>query len=141
MATDSASQRKVVVFNMITLDGFFEGPNADISWHNTDGEFNEFAINQLHTVGALIFGRVTYDLMASYWPTEGARADDPAVSSLMNSLPKFVFSKTLGQADWSNTTLARGNLGPEVTKLKRQPGQDLFIFGSGKLVADLAELD
>lgn len=60
--------RKVFLFNMTTLNGFFEGPNQDISWHNVDEEFNEFAIDQLNEIGTLLFGRITYQGMESYWP-------------------------------------------------------------------------
>ena len=64
--------RKVIFFMLTTLDGFFEGPNEEIDWHNVDEEFNEFAINQLNSVDVLLFGRMTYELMASYWPTLAA---------------------------------------------------------------------
>ena len=76
--------RKIFLFNMITLDGFFEGPNQDISWHNVDDEFNEFAIKQLRTVDTILFGRVTYQLMASYWPTPAALEDDPVVGAALH---------------------------------------------------------
>ncbi len=78
--------RKVILFNLISLDGYFEGPDKDIDWHNVDEEFNEFAIQQTGEFGVLLFGRVTYELMASYWPTEAAKRDDPIVTGLMNSL-------------------------------------------------------
>ena len=76
--------RKLYLFNMMTLDGFFEGPNHDISWHNVDKEFNDFAIAQLSETGTLMFGRVTYELMASYWPAQEAIKDDPIVAGIMN---------------------------------------------------------
>src|SRR4026209_392837 len=101
--------RKLFSFNMVTVDGFFEGPNQDIDWHNTDEEFNEFAIEQTSSVGMLLFGRVTYQLMASYWPTPAAIADDQEIAKLMNSLPKIVFSRTLESADWENTRLIKEN--------------------------------
>ena len=131
--------RKVFLFNMITLDGFFEGPNQDISWHHTDEEFNEFAIEQLQEIGTLLFGRVTYQGMASYWPTEFAIKDDPIVAGLMNSLPKVVFSKTLDKAEWNNSRLVKENAAEEVSKLKQQPGKDIAIFGSSDLAVTLAE--
>jgi len=140
MTTNQAKQRKLVIFNMVTLDGFFEGPNQDISWHNVDQEFNEFAIAQLQTIGGILFGRVTYQGMASYWPTDAALSDDPVVAGLMNSLPKIVFSNTLDKAGWNNTTLIKGDIAHEVSKLKLQPGKDLFVFGSGNLTANLARL-
>ena len=92
--------RKVILFNMVSLDGFFEAPKRDINWHNVDDEFNEFAIEQMNTVDTLIFGRVTYEFMVSYWPTSEAITNDPIVAEKMNSLPKIVFSKTLSQVDW-----------------------------------------
>ena len=64
--------RKLFAFNLISLDGFFEGPDHDINWHNVDEEFNDFAIEQTSALGALLFGRVTYQLMESYWPTADA---------------------------------------------------------------------
>ena len=113
MIASQPNPRKVILFNLITLDGFFEGPNQDISWHNVDEEFNDFAIEQLQTMGAIIFGRVTYEGMASYWPTEVALADDAVVAGQMNSMPKIVFSKTLDKAYWSHTTLIKGDLAQE----------------------------
>jgi dihydrofolate reductase len=129
--------RQVIIFNMVTLDGFFDGPGRDIGWHNVDAEFNEFAIAQLDTVGGLLFGRVTYEGMASYWPTPVAIQNDPEVAGKMNRVPKYVFSKTLDKADWQNTTLIKGDAAGEVAKLKQQPGQDLFIFGSAEFAAHL----
>jgi dihydrofolate reductase len=131
--------RKVFLFNMTSVDGFFEGPNQDISWHTADEEFNEFAIEQLNEIGTLLFGRVTYQLMASYWPTEAAINDDPIVAGLMNSLPKIVFSKTLDKAEWNNSRLAKENVVEEVLQLKDQPGKDIAIFGSSDLAVTLSE--
>jgi dihydrofolate reductase len=128
--------RKIILFNMITLDGFFEGPGADISWHNVDEEFNEFAIEQLQNAGGLIFGRVTYQMMASYWPTA---EEDEAVAKLMNTIPKFVFSSTLETVGWGNTTLLKGDAAEEARKLKAQPGKDLFIFGSAEFASGLVQ--
>ena len=131
--------RKVFLFNLTTLDGFFEGPNQDISWHHVDEEFNEFAIEQLNEIGTLLFGRVTYQLMASYWPTEAAIKDDPDVAGLMNSLPKIVVSKTLDNAEWNNSRLVKENVPEEVSMLKQQPGKDIAIFGSSDLAVTLAQ--
>jgi dihydrofolate reductase len=130
--------RKVFLFNMISLDGFFEGPGQDLSWHNVDDEFNEFAIDQLREVDTLLFGRVTYQGMASYWPTESAISDDPIVAGLMNSLPKIVFSTTLDSVEWNNAKLVKVNIVEEISKLKQQPGKEIAIFGSSELAAALA---
>ena len=129
--------RKVVLFNMVALDGFFAGPEGEIDWHNVDQEFNEFAIEQLNTAGGLIFGRLTYQLMANYWPTPAAKTDDPIVAKKMNGIPKFVFSRTLEKADWENTRLVKGDAAAEIPKLKSQPGGDLYIFGSANLASSL----
>lgn len=128
--------RKAIMFNMITLDGYFEGTQKwDIAWHRVDDEFNEFSTNQLTNAGGLIFGRVTYQGMASYWPSAAAVNDDPKVAELMNSIKKYVFSKSLEQVDWKNTQIVKGNAAEELKKLKQQAGKDLFIFGSAELCA------
>lgn len=132
--------RKLFLFMMITLDGFFEGPNGELDWHNVDEEFNEFAIHQTSEVGALLFGRKTYEMMASYWPTESAKRDDPVVAGLMNSLPKIVFSKTLAKVEWENSRLAKGHVAEEITRLKSQSGKDLAIFGSSNLCISLMQM-
>ena len=125
--------RKVIIFMMVTLDGYFEGPNKEIDWHVVDDEFNEFAIDQLNSVDILLFGRVTYELMAGYWPTPYATTNDPVVAGKMNSIPKIVFSRTLNKVDWQNTRLVKENFVEEIRKLKQQPGKDLIIFGSSDL--------
>jgi dihydrofolate reductase len=130
--------RKLILFNMITVDGFFEGPNREIDWHHVDEEFNEFAIQQLDSVDMLLFGRMTYELMASYWPTDAALKDDPLVAERMNSKAKLVFSKTLDKANWNNTRLVKENIPDEILRLKTQAGKDLIIFGSSDLSVALA---
>jgi dihydrofolate reductase len=120
-----------------TLDGFYEGPNQEFDWPNADEEFNEFGIEQLDDTDVLLFGRVTYEGMAAYWPSEGARQDDPKVAELMNSLPKLVVSTTLASADWHNARLIRDNVAEELTKLKQQPGKGLAVLGSPTLTVSL----
>jgi dihydrofolate reductase len=128
--------RTLYLFNMVTLDGFFEGPAKwEIDWHNVDDEFNEFSINQLNATDHLLFGRITYEGMASYWPTPEAIENDPIVASKMNSILKIVFSRTLEKADWNNTRLIKSNIVEEVLKLKRQPGKDIALFGSSNLAS------
>ncbi len=126
--------RKVIMFNLITLDGYFEGPNKwDIGWHQVDGEFNDFSIEQLSKAGGLIFGRITYQGMASYWPTTTALKDDPVVAGKMNSITKYVFSKTLDKVEWNNTQLIKGDAVQEMTRLKNHAGNNLLLFGSADL--------
>lgn len=129
--------RKVILFNMVSLDGFFGGPDGDINWHNVDAEFNDFAIDQLNSAGGLVFGRVTYQLMASYWPTDVAVKNDPIVAGKMNTLPKIVFSRTLDKVEWKNTRLVKGDVAEEISNLKEQPGKDMFVFGSADLASAL----
>ena len=125
--------RKVIFFMLTTLDGFYEGRGHEIDWHNVDEEFNEYAIAQLDEVDTLLFGRKTYEMMASYWPTPEARTNDPVVAGKMNATPKIVFSKSLSAAKWENSRIVREDFEAEVTKLKNQPGKDLVIFGSSDL--------
>lgn len=129
--------RKLISFMVVTLDGYYEGPNGEFDWPNVDDEFNEFAISQLNDIDTLLFGRVTYEGMASYWPTPAALEDDPAVAERMNSIDKVVFSSTLDTADWENTTLIKEKAVDAITELKRQPGRYLAIFGSPNLTASL----
>jgi dihydrofolate reductase len=132
--------RKVIVSEMVSLDGYFARPDGSLDWHVVDDEFNEFARKQLDEMDTLLFGRVTYEGMASYWPTEGAMTDDPEIAATMNRMPKVVFSRTLKTLDWTNSRLARDDLAEEITGLKAQPGKDMVIFGSGELVSSLTRL-
>lgn len=104
--------------------------------------FQRFAIDLLGSVGMLLFGRVTYELMVSYWPTEAAATDDPIIAEKMNTLPKVVFSKTLENVEWGewkNARLVKGDLREEIAKLKQEPGKDMVLFGSGEIVSTLAQ--
>jgi dihydrofolate reductase len=131
---------KVVMFNLISLDGYFEGLNKwDLAWHQVDNEFNLFAIDQLDHASGLIFGRVTYQGMANYWSTSEAMNDDPEVARRMNSIPKYVFSKSLDKADWHNTQLIKADAAKELIKIKQQASQDLLIFGSAQLSSTFSQ--
>jgi dihydrofolate reductase len=131
--------RKLFVFNLVTLDGYFEGPNRDISWHNVDAEFNEYAVEMLNSVDMLIFGRVTYELMASYWPTPFAIKNDPIVAEGMNHADKIVFSRTLKKAEWNNTRLVRDHIVEEIKRMKQMPGKDMTLLGSGSIATQFAQ--
>ena len=135
--------RKVIVSEMVSLDGFYSRPNGEIDWHVVGEEFNAIALDQLNEMDALLFGRVTYQLMVSYWPTPVAIQNDPVIADKMNTLPKLVFSKTLASAGWGkwdNASVVKGDLGEAVARLKQQPGKDMAIFGSGAIVAALTGL-
>jgi dihydrofolate reductase len=132
--------RKLVVFNMVSLDGFFVDRKGDMSWaHKNDAEWNAFVGENASGNGVLVFGRITYELMASYWPTPMALQNSPVVAKGMNDLPKIVFSRTLDNASWSNTKLVKGDLAGEVRRLKKESGPDMVILGSGSIVSQLAQ--
>jgi len=133
--------RRLVVFNNVTLDGYFSGMKGDISWAkgNQDAEFKAFAAENAKGGGVLVFGRITYELMMSYWPTPDAIKNDPIVAERMNNLPKVVFSKTLNKASWNNTTLVKGDPAAEIRKMKKEPGEDMAIMGSGSIVSQLTQ--
>jgi dihydrofolate reductase len=131
--------RKLSVYNGVTLDGYFAGVNGDFSWaHRQDPEFLEFVEGNAKGGGELLFGRITYELMASYWPTPLAIKNDPVVAARMNDLPKVVFSRTLDRASWNNTELVKDGMAAAIRKMKNEPGKDMVIFGSGSIIAQLA---
>jgi dihydrofolate reductase len=131
--------RKLFVFNMTSLDGYFEGPERDISWHRVDAEFNEYAIAMLNSVDLLLFGRVTYELMARHWPTPEVMKNDPLVAERMNNLWKVVFSRTLDRVSWHNTRLVKENIEEEIIKMKKQAGKDMALLGSGGVMTEFAQ--
>ncbi|WP_304516832.1 dihydrofolate reductase family protein [Cecembia rubra] len=128
--------RKLIMWNVMTLDGYFEGnQNWDLSFHNLiwGKELEKLSIDQLQSADYLVFGRVTYEGMAAYWTKAEAETEEHEVAKLMNSIPKIVFSKTLKSADWNNTTIIRENASDEILKLKEQGGKDIYVFGSANL--------
>jgi dihydrofolate reductase len=121
------------------LDGYLAGNDGDITWHNVDAEFQEYAEKNSNSGNTLLFGRVTYALMAGYWSSPDAFKNDPIVAQGMNRSTKIVFSRTLDRADWANTRLVKDKMLEEVRNLKQQDGKDLTILGSGTIVAQLAQ--
>src|SRR6266571_435475 len=134
--------RKLTFFNHITLDGYFTSASGDMSWahqRKDDPEFDAFVANNASHDGTLVFGRVTYDLMAGYWPTPMAHEQMPAVAEGMNRLRKIVFSRTLDKASWANTTLIKTDMLAAMRKLKQEPGAEMVILGSGTIVSQFAQ--
>ena len=132
--------RKLFVFNSISLDGYFTDAKGDMSWaHKNDPEFNEFTAENAKQGGTLVFGRVTYDLMNGFWPTEAAQKMFPDVAKGMNEAEKIVFSKSLERATWNNTRLINDNIVEEMRQLKEEPGDGLVIMGSGTIVSQFTE--
>jgi dihydrofolate reductase len=133
--------RRLVVFNSVTLNGYFTGKNGDLSWAHKDGdpEWNDFVSGNASGSGPLLFGRVTYEMMVSFWPTPAGMESFPEVAKGMNSAPKIVFSRTLDKVSWNNTKLVKGDLVTEVRKLKKESGEPITILGSGSIVSQLTQ--
>jgi dihydrofolate reductase len=140
LGSKERDMRKLSVFNSVSLDGYFVDMKGDMSWaHNPDAEFDAFTDENAKAGGMLLFGRITDELMASYWPTPYAKEKYPIVAERMNSLPKVVFSRTLDKATWSNTKLVKDNMTAEIRKMKKEPGKDMAILGSGSVVSQTAQ--
>ena len=133
--------RKIIVSNLISLDGYYAGPNGEIDWfvNIADKEFEEYSVSLIKSVDTMLFGRITYELMESYWPNAKPENDDPRIIEAMNNYPKVVVSKTLEKVEWKNSKLLKGNAAEEIVKLRQQPGKDIVIYGSGSIVAALVE--
>jgi len=134
---------KLNMFNSVSLDGYFTDADNDIGWAHAGGDedaddFQKFVAGNARGENALVFGRVTYQMMASFWPTPAAAAQMPEVAAGMNRAPKYVFSRSLKKADWAKTTVLNGDPVQEIAKLKRADGPGLTILGSGSIVKQLA---
>jgi dihydrofolate reductase len=135
LANGEKPLRKLIVSNVMTLDGFFEGPTG-LDWVVLDADFFEYARELLTEAGTLLFGRKTYEHMAAHWPS--APADE--IAYRMNHLPKLVFSGTLDKVEWKNSTLVKGDYAEEIVKLKQQDGEGaLVILGSAMLASHLLQ--
>ena len=129
--------RRLILFNMLTVDGYLEGRNEDISWHQVDGEVKDFIIEQMKNADTILFGRKTYEMMEKFWPSEKAIALDPVTAGMMKAHLKIVFSATLKEIQWDNTRQIKTDAVTEVENLKKQPGKDILIFGSATLCKEL----
>lgn len=135
--------RNVVLMMSVSLDGFIEGPGRELDWHMVDEELHTHFNEELGAMGGFLDGRVTYELMAEFWPTADT---DPSNTGAMvefariwRDMPKIVYSRTLEGADW-NTTVARDVVAEEVMALKSRPGGDLAL-GGADLAAAFMRLD
>jgi dihydrofolate reductase len=136
--------RKIVMFNLVSVDGFFAGTDGNIDWHVVDEEFNQAAVAMIQRFDTILFGRTTYQLFESYWPHA---ASDPATSKedriiadKINDMAKMVFSKTLDTVTWANAKLFHELVPEEIKEMKHQPGRDIVIYGSGTIVQQLTNL-
>lgn len=135
--------RKVIVFNRVSLDGFFAGPNGEShEWFINDHEVDK-AAHKMMQPDTILFGRITYQIFENYWPKVTTDPNAPkearATAEELNDMTKLVFSKTLKEVTWQNSTLMKGNLADEVRELKQGNGPDMVIFGSGTIVQQLTD--
>lgn len=134
----STPVRKLIMFNHVSLDGFFTDASGDMSWaHARDEEWQRFTNENAGGDAELVFGRKTYEMMAGFWPTPQAKQALPEVAASMNRMRKYVFSRTLQKVEWENSSLLTGDLAREVRNLKTQRGPALLIMGSGEIVSQL----
>ena len=130
--------RKLTVFNSVSLDGYFTDEKGDMSWaHKYDPEWLDYTESNAKIGGVLLFGRKTYEMMVSFWPTEQAKKTLPHVAEGMNKSEKVVFSRTLKEVRWENTKLVDTDMVDAVRKMKNESGPDLVLMGSGTIVSQL----
>ena len=129
----------------LSLDGFAADANGGLNWASYDEELMRYAGDIVATVGSPVYGRVTYELMAGYWPSRlndpNADAHSKAHAQWVDGVTKYVFSRTMKKADWNNTIVINDNIAGAINELKQQPGKDLVIFGSPTLAHSFMELD
>lgn len=145
--------RKVILSMMLSLDGMTARPDGDLGWFLSDARFEDVMLSLLRSVDAMMFGRVSYQLLADFWPTAGTPTSPDApggftsreraaeFARLMNSIPKVVFSRTLSEAAWGPARLVRDNVGEEVARMKAGPGKDLVLFAGAGLAKTFMNLD
>jgi dihydrofolate reductase len=132
--------RRLIVDSIISLDGYFTGPNNEIDWFEFDDDEQGWSSDILQRVDTMIYGRVTYEEFRKFWPTPEAKVSgfDPYIVRQLNELPKIVFTKSLEDAPWKPSTIVRESPIEVIPKMKNELGKDMVIVGSGSLVAALA---
>ena len=139
--------RKLVLFLHASLDGFVEGPNGemDIGWVSYDADLEKHAKEILSTADTVIWGRGTYQMMHSYWPTmlsnPSASQHEQNHAEWIEKTAKIVFSTTLENVEWNNSRLVKEDIVEEINNLKHQPGEDMVILGSPRFAHHLMQLD
>ena len=135
--------RKVIASTFISLDGFTVGQTEDMGWvtNNFTDDMGKYAGDLMASMSAILLGRVTYQIMTNFWP---ANTEETAPGAdRMNNVPKIIFSRTLDRVEWgkyNNARLVKNNVAEEVSKLKKQPGGDMVIYGSANLVQNFTQL-
>lgn len=145
--------RKIILSMMVSLDGFVARPDGNLDWFLTDGEFEDEMLTLLRSVDLMLFGRVSYQLLAEYWPTAGTSSAQDApggftsqereieFARLMNSIPKTVYSRTLAKAEWGPVTVDAEVSANRIAQLKQQPGKDVALFAGASLASAFVQRD
>jgi dihydrofolate reductase len=132
------------MFNFVTVDGYYAGSDGNIDWHPVDDEFNSFAVDFIDKCDTALFGRVTYDLFAGFWPTAASNpnftSDDHTIANALNSMRKIVVTHNPLDSDWQNTETWLDVDAGKIKELKQQDGKNIVIYGSGTIVKQLTEL-
>ncbi|HEX5001843.1 MAG TPA: dihydrofolate reductase family protein [Bacteroidia bacterium] len=131
--------RKISSFNFVTLNGYFKGNNEDTSWHHHSQEGSAYSEKQLESGNILLFGRVTYDMMAQFWTGKMGKELYPVVAGRMNAAEKMVISNSITTASWNNTSVIGGDVIQRIRIIKQTPGPDITILGSGSIVNQFTE--
>jgi dihydrofolate reductase len=136
--------KKIIMFNLVTLDGYFAGSDGNIDWHIVDKEFNSFAVGNIDQCDTAIFGRVTYDLFAGFWPNAvndaSMDADDHTIARGLTEMRKIVITHRELSSQWQNTEMWQDLDAAKINELKQQAGKNIVIFGSGTIVKQLTDL-
>lgn len=136
--------RKIIMFNFVTVDGYFAGSDGNIDWHPVDDEFNSFAVDFINQCDTALFGRTTYDLFASFWPTATSDAsltsEDHSIAQSLNNMRKIVVTHKELNTDWQHSEVWQDIDAAKIEELKQQHGKNIVIYGSGTIVKQLTEL-
>ena len=145
--------RNVILSMMVSLDGSIARPDGNLDWFRTDCDFEDEMLALLRHIDVMLFGRVSYELLAGYWPTAGTRSaqETPGGFSshdcemefarLMNTIPKIVYSKTLTRADWGPARIVSDGIADDIAAMKREPGRDIVLFAGGRIASTFVNLD
>ncbi|MGH3118984.1 MAG: dihydrofolate reductase family protein [Gaiellales bacterium] len=137
--------RKVFLHINMSVDGFIEDADREMDWHFVDEEFEEYINDVLRSIDGMIFGRVTHQLLAEYWPTAGSNPEASSrqveAARMMNSLPKYVISSGPYDTDWQNSHLISGDIAGAIRRLKDQPGKDIALFAGAGVSQTFMRLD
>jgi dihydrofolate reductase len=131
--------RHLILDTIISLDGYYTSSRNEIDWFGFDADEWKWSSDINRRADTFLYGRITYEEFRQFWPTSAPKSMgvDPTLIHQLNTMQKLVFSRTLADAAWKPATLVRGNPSEAVARLKRQPGKDLIVVGSGTLVGSL----